>query len=565
MIAEDQSPENRRLIRISKIKAHMDVIVTPSNMMYVCKNAGMDIPKGRSFGEFDEWLLRYLHSLDDQKLIDIMLNLGLTIVSSSDDWQGIFIIHSGGDSIYAEALTRSLNCIGVTDSRIYCSSVDETGTGIGNSFFDVIKKCLRNASLVICLLSENSIKSPYCLQEMGGAMIMDTSMIPVLLNDFPPERMPGFIDNTRYLGISIKDSDSAALFLEDVKKKMNIECSSMDMDKGIMSLSPFFRGHNMSEKVDAVSETIKQSKIKGAFEIATIVSNALIADATEYIQSGNHGDLKLNVQKWGAQIIRSRPSQVTLRNTVNNLLYSIERIDDDNDAKVLEVLRINTKLFLDTVNSAQEKISLLGANIIQDGDTILTNSYSSMVKAIIKVARELMDKDIRVIVTETRPKYQGIRMARELIEMGVDTTVIVDSAVRHIIRNVDLIILGADTVSSDGSVITKIGSSQMALVANEARVPLYVAAPTFKFSEDTLSGVMVSIEEGKPSDIYENTELQQLIGNDKLTIRNPTFDATPPEYIRGIITELYVMSPFSVGEYLARKSGVIHRLIPSML
>ena len=301
----------------------------------------------------------------------------------------------------------------------------------------------------------------------------------------------------------------------------------------------------------------RESKVKGGGNIARMVASALEEDAREYLASGQHGDLKLNVQKWGAQMIRSRPSQITLRNTVKNILYRIEKIDDDDDQKVLDAIITNSKLFIETVDGAKEKISILGANLLQDGDVVLTNSYSQMVKAIIDAAVNVLGKEIRVIVTETRPKNQGYRMVKELLDIGVPCILITDSAVRHIMRKVDIVIFGTDTVSSDGSAITKIGSSVIALAANEARVPLYIAAPTFKFSEDTLSGVMVGIEEGDPMDIVRGGSLEEEKDNPLLTISNPTFDATPPEFIRGIITELYVMSPYSVGEYLARKSGLI--------
>lgn len=313
----------------------------------------------------------------------------------------------------------------------------------------------------------------------------------------------------------------------------------------------------MGKNVDQAVALFHDSKVKGGGNIARTVASALEEDARWYLASGQHGDLKLNVQQWGAQIIRARPSQITLRNTVKNILYRIEKINDDDDQKVLDAILTNSKLFIETVDGAKENISILGANLLQDGDIVLTNSYSQMVKAIIDAAVNTLGKEISVIITETRPKNQGYRMVKELLDIGVPCTLITDSAVRHIMRKVDIVIFGTDTVSSDGSAITKIGSSVIALAANEARVPLYIAAPTFKFSEDTLSGVMVGIEEGNPMDIVRGSSLEEEIDNPLLTIANPTFDATPPEFIRGIITELYVMSPFSVGEYLARKSGLI--------
>ena len=181
-----------------------------------------------------------------------------------------------------------------------------------------------------------------------------------------------------------------------------------------------------------------------------------------------------------------------------------------------------------------------------------------MVKGILDVAFNVLGKDIQVYVTETRPRYQGVKMAKELLDLGIPTTLIVDSAVRHLMKDIDIVLVGADTVSSDGSAISKIGTSLIALAAHEARVPFYVATPTFKFSEDTLSGVMITIEEAAVSEIVKGSDLEGSLGNPLFKVKNPSFDATPPEFIRGLITELYIMSPYSVGDYLARMSGVIN-------
>lgn len=307
----------------------------------------------------------------------------------------------------------------------------------------------------------------------------------------------------------------------------------------------------MSE-VQKVIDLIKSSKVKGSSQLAVHVSDAILADAESY---DDMTTLKKAVQEWGKEIIKSRATQFTLRTAVSNTLIMVEKVGDEDGEKVLELLRHNVMIYKDLVNTSGNKVSELGSNIIQKGDTILTNSYSTMVLKIIEGCI-LRKKDVTVCIAETRPRYQGIKMATQLVEKGIKTKIVVDAAVRHVMKDVDIALVGADAVSSDGSVISKIGSSLIALSAHEARIPFYVAAPTYKFSEDTLSGVMLKIEKGKPQDIINGTDLESICDNELLEVYNPSFDATPPEYIRGIITEKYVMSPFSVGEYLAKRSGL---------
>ncbi len=315
----------------------------------------------------------------------------------------------------------------------------------------------------------------------------------------------------------------------------------------------------MGSSVDELVIKIRNSEVRGSTNIAVLVAEALVRDAEEYIENKDmNGDLKLSAQNWGTQLIRSRPSQITLRNSIKNVLAGVEKIHDNNDLKVFEVLKSNGEAFVEQAKSASEKISVLGGNIIRDGDVILTNSHSALTREIFNMAANQMEKDIEVYVAETRPRYQGMKMVKELVDLGIKTTLVIDAAIRHLMPEIDMVIMGADTVGSDDSVISKIGASQIALVAHESRVPFYVAAPTFKFSEDTLSGVMISIEEGKKSEIIKDTVLDGMEENEFFRIRNPSFDATRADHITGIITELYIMSPHSIGEYLARKSGVIN-------
>jgi ribose 1,5-bisphosphate isomerase len=201
-------------------------------------------------------------------------------------------------------------------------------------------------------------------------------------------------------------------------------------------------------------------------------------------------------------------------------------------------------------NEAKEKMMEVGARRIKDGDTILTHCHSSVVTGTIVKAHE-KGKKFRVIQTETRPKYQGRITAYELIETGVDTTMIVDSAARHYMKEIDFVLVGSDAITSEGNVINKIGTSQVALAAWEARIPFYVVSTLLKFDPVTIHGTYEAIEERETAEIWESPP-------EGLKIRNPAFDVTRRDYVHGLITEEGVISPHSTLE-------AIHRHYPWML
>jgi ribose 1,5-bisphosphate isomerase len=80
-------------------------------------------------------------------------------------------------------------------------------------------------------------------------------------------------------------------------------------------------------------------------------------------------------------------------------------------------------------------------------------------------------KKFEIICTETRPVFQGRFTAREMLDLGVKTTMIVDSASRFLMNDADLVIVGADAITSEGNVINKIGTSMIALAAYEHDSP----------------------------------------------------------------------------------------------
>ena len=288
----------------------------------------------------------------------------------------------------------------------------------------------------------------------------------------------------------------------------------------------------MNPKVKDIGEGIRKMKIRGAGRIARAAAEALKVFAQNY--KGGKDEFREEIKKVRDYLLSTRPTAVSLRNAI---YYVLNRMRGESVEEMRESVIQSADEFIRLSLEAVEKIGRFGAERIRDGSTILTHCNSTAALAmIIQAHRD--GKDIRVLNTETRPWLQGHITSRTLAKEGIDVTMIVDSAVRYFMRDVDIVIVGADTIASNGAVINKIGTSQIALVAHEARVPFIVAAETYKFSPETVIGRLVEIEE-RPADEIANPE--DFPG---VKFRNPVFDATPPEYIDAIITEKGVISPY---------------------
>ncbi len=242
-------------------------------------------------------------------------------------------------------------------------------------------------------------------------------------------------------------------------------------------------------------------------------------------------------------LAESRPTEPMMRNALEEAL---RRFFSEVGAVKPTSLSEARKQVLDEVNSFEKRveqskkmIAKFGAERIPKGSTILTHCHSSTVTAILKRAHKL-GKKIKVICTETRPLYQGHITAKELSSAGIKTTLIIDSAIKSFMKDVDLVLVGADAINSSGELINKIGTATLAFVAYEEELKFYSAAELFKFDPLTLWGTVEPIEERDREEVANPRKFP------KVEIKNPAFDVTPARHITAYITEYGVVAPQSL-------------------
>jgi ribose 1,5-bisphosphate isomerase len=288
--------------------------------------------------------------------------------------------------------------------------------------------------------------------------------------------------------------------------------------------------------VPETAEKIKSMEIRGAGRIARAAAEAL----RDFALSLDAEDLQVftaEMEKAAAMLIATRPTAVSLPNAVHIVMAGLDRAKDTEEARSGLVKRADG--FIRSSRHAVENIAQFGARHIRDGDTVLTHCNSEVALGCIIEAHR-SGKEIEVFATEVRPRNQGHITIRTLNDAGIKTNFIVDSAVRSFINDVDLVIVGADAVTVNGAVVNKIGTSQVAHTAKEARVNMIVAAETYKFAPRTVIGEFIDIEERSPDEVLPDAIAKTL---PHVTVRNPAFDVTPAEYIDLIVTEAGAIPP----------------------
>jgi ribose 1,5-bisphosphate isomerase len=291
--------------------------------------------------------------------------------------------------------------------------------------------------------------------------------------------------------------------------------------------------------LEEIAHKIQTMEIRGAGKIARAAAGAL----KDYALSLHETDLLAFTTALNAaqdKLLATRPTAVSLSNAITFVMAGAigENVDE---MKVNIEKTVNE--FISNSNSAVDTIGELCAKRISDGNTIMTHCNSAAaLSGIIKA--HYHGKTLKVFATETRPWHQGYITTQALADAGVDVILIVDSAARYFMKETDLFIIGADTITSDGSIINKIGTSQIALSASEHSVPVIVCAESYKFSKSSKDGSTVPIEERPIDEVITPGKLKGV------KIKNPVFDLTPAKYISYIITESGEVTPDSVPEYI---------------
>jgi ribose 1,5-bisphosphate isomerase len=293
----------------------------------------------------------------------------------------------------------------------------------------------------------------------------------------------------------------------------------------------------MQQLIEA-AQKITSLEIQGATNIAIYAVEEFIKFAKRNADKDNQTLWKLLVE--AEEIFsRSRSTEPAMR---NGLMFILGKIRHDKTQGIavnyVKMVDIYGREYISILKDSKRRIAKFGSRLIPENTTdtfvVQTHCHSSIVEAILTEANN-QGKNFRVISTETRPFYQGRITSKKLLNHGIEVTQIVDSAMRWAARNLqtDLIIIGADAVTSEGTVLNKIGSRLLALVAHEEHIPFYVATPLLKYNPGTAFGNYEKIEMRDESEIWKDwAEKPQ-----GLTFLNPAFETVNRLYISGVITE----------------------------
>jgi translation initiation factor 2B subunit (eIF-2B alpha/beta/delta family) len=221
----------------------------------------------------------------------------------------------------------------------------------------------------------------------------------------------------------------------------------------------------------------------GAAEIADRAAALLY----EFCQAERSDDSRLPyaLAELAEATLTAQPSLAPLLNLANLIQLAAEQ-----DAHTLRSLRKAVEKFRRQRQQATPKIAHHFAARSRRLRTVLTYSYSSTVlAALIAAARSGRGGSghlQRVILSESRPLYEGRLLAERLAEKGIEVTLVIDAALREQVAAADAVVVGADTVL-ERAYVNRLGTALLQTQARTAGKPFFVLADTAKFLPPALA------------------------------------------------------------------------------
>lgn len=255
---------------------------------------------------------------------------------------------------------------------------------------------------------------------------------------------------------------------------------------------------------------------------------------------------------------------------LKKLIVAIDPSMSEVEAKRELCDRIDT-FIRERITVTDQAIATSATQQIRPGSVVLTFAKSSIVERTILEAHARLGPDsFRVITVDSRPLFEGKKLATSLMHAGIEVEYLPYSALSHAIKSATVALLGAHSMLSNGRLQSRCGTAALAMQAAKADVPVIVLCESVKFSgkvaldsivlnevapEEELFLPSSSADSVAAKDVEQEKSvkgLQDFREIPNLQLLNLMYDVTPAEYIRMVICEYGSLPPSSV--------PVVHRL-----
>ncbi|WP_290525261.1 S-methyl-5-thioribose-1-phosphate isomerase [Alcanivorax sp.] len=303
---------------------------------------------------------------------------------------------------------------------------------------------------------------------------------------------------------------------------------------------------------DEAAAAIRDMVVRGAPAIGITAAYGLALEAGRQAEDASMENLADAIDTLAA----SRPTAV-------NLFWALKRLQATGDAlrgsALVDALTQDAEAIHQEDIAANHALGAFGAALLPDNATVYTHCNTGALATgghgtalgIIRTAWE-QQRLKGVYAGETRPWLQGSRLTSwELANDGIPVTLVADSTAGQLMAQgkIQAVVVGADRITANGDTANKIGTYNLAVLAQYHRIPFIVAAPVSTLDPALADGSHIIIEE-RHADEVRHVQGKP-VAPSQVAVYNPAFDVTPAGLITAIVTERGVIDRPNTDKVLA--------------
>lgn len=269
---------------------------------------------------------------------------------------------------------------------------------------------------------------------------------------------------------------------------------------------------------------------------------------------------KLSVQltrllnKLVGALIKGRPHSLGQGNVIRFLKLKIAALDEDAGVEDIRatVLQLIDNFLQSRIEAAGRMCSNHAIEEINPNDTVLTYSLSRCVMETLSQACEKR-MNLRLIVVDSSPQHEGQELVRRLKSFPSfnafrQVQVIDISQAANMMPHVNICLVGASAVTTDGSVISRCGTGMIALLASHEKVRFVTCCESYKLTERLVCSSLEFNERAEPQLLTDSCcELQDWREHPNgLKVLQLAYDLTPSDLVSAIVTEHGSVEPHNV-------------------
>jgi len=299
------------------------------------------------------------------------------------------------------------------------------------------------------------------------------------------------------------------------------------------------------DDVETVAQAIEQMITQGGGPAYT--AGYTLAMAARHVEGQSAETIRVHLRVAADRLIATRPTNTTLPRLMAAELSAADRAIEAGASVEQELLDF-VDAQRDAMYERSNKAGRFAADLIEDGDGILTNCFAET-GLLFALYHALQDgKQIQVFTPETRPYLQGARLTADCVrEVGAPVSVITDNMPAAVMARgmIQKYMTAADLITLDGHVVNKVGTFQYACAAHHHGIPFF--AFTHRPDKNRPNRASIVVEERDPEEVLYCLGMRTAapgVGG-----FYPAFDITPPHMVAGIVTEHGVLSPYDLARF----------------